>query len=315
MMTDIKLKNRSFYFYYLPIFILFTKGFIMVHAENENIYYGVDIDLNNVGVDIRVNDIPVFFDDNKGQLVLEVPVPDSIIDGENVISVKASLPFDGNDYVKKYAFGAYVSATLFKQNTTVKNAPKINITKVYIQLNNDMPVSTVENIITKEQSSPEINYDQYKNTISKSTVKIISPFPRWNWQDGKVIDNDQQSYNSLLSAYKKIYDALKNKNIEQLKSFYSERASETAIAYHLSNEDAGQEKLSVGRDMADNSLELYEFHNLGLELQILGNGKLARLADDIGAQPILYTQKDGAAVHLYKFMFYLNSSNKWILIR
>ena len=296
--------------------LLLIKGYSMVNLEKNKLYYGVDIDLHNVGVDIRVNGVPVYFDDEKGQLTVEVPAPDSIIDGKNTLSVKAFLPYDDSEEVESYVDGAYIKATLFQQDLSNSDSDKIKISTIFIKLMNEKVQLSTENFITPiSQIASEYSMNEDKSFETSVDANIDSPFPQWQWLNGKIIENNKENYTSLLQKYQEIYDALNDKDLSKLKELYSNRSEETAIAYHLIDRAAGHQKLSVGVDMNNNELELYDFHNENMTLQILASGRLARISDDIGAQPILYIQKDGSAVHLYKFMFYLNDKGEWVMIR
>lgn len=78
-------------------------------------FFGVDVDLFQVGVDIRVNGIPVYFGDKKGQLNVEVPTPENIVDGINSLSVSVSKPYDGKVQVEDFDPNAYVRLSMFEQ--------------------------------------------------------------------------------------------------------------------------------------------------------------------------------------------------------
>ncbi len=119
-----------------------------------------------------------------------------------------------------------------------------------------------------------------------------------------------------MNTYKEIHSTLKIKNIKKLERHYAMRAKEIAIAYNLTGENEGLKKLSVGKDMMDQSLELYDLRIDDMNLEVLANGKLARIRDDqFNAQPIFYYDNKADLLHIYKFMFYLNKDNQWIMIR
>lgn len=150
----------------------------------------------------------------------------------------------------------------------------------------------------------------YKNYMLSGEIK--SPFPRWCWQDGKKIEDNQQTYDSLLAVYQELYDAMKAKDTNVVKAFYSDRAEEIAIAYGVED---GHKKLSTAKDMLDPELDLYAFHTKGVFLDVIGNGKLARIKTDSNIQPIFFYDKKVRQLHLYKFAFYLDKNGKWIMIR
>ncbi len=293
------------------IFLLFIAGITMVQAKETHFFYGVDIDLHNVGVDIRVNDVPVYYDYTKGQLTVELPAPDRIIDGENELSINAFLPYK----TEKYEEGAYVKATFFKQQTGDKTAEKLKLVAITLTIKNDLAIELTENFTENLERTKEINLSAEKTILSKISTTIDSPFPRWAWQDGKTITNSPETFDSLLETYKAIHLSLKSKNLEQLRNFYNARAKETAIAYYLDDEEAGYQKLSVGSDLHNEELKLIDIVTKHMELKIMGNGKLAQISNPLNGQPILYFQTNPRLYHLYKFMFYLNDNNKWIMIR
>jgi len=309
-----KFKNFKKNSLILTIFILcllFIKGYTMASSTNTAPYYGVDIDLHNVGVDIRVNDIPVYFDDSKGQLTVEIPTPDSIVDGKNTLSINAFLPTK----TTKYEEGAYVSVTLFQQDLAQENSKKIKLSTATLKLNDINAVAIIEDYVTNITDSPSINLNQDKSTSLSVSTFIDSPFPRWSWQDGQLIVDNQNNQDSLIEAYQVIHDALATKNLVNLKKLYSKRSKEISIAYNLPNEDAGHQKLSVGNDMYNEELELRDLFIKNMTIHILANGKLARISTSRNTQPIYYLQENPRLLHLYKFMFYLNDKGEWVMIR
>jgi len=297
------------------ILIFIIKGLIMSSIANSTAYFGVDIDLHNVAVDIRVNDIPAYFDEKKGQLSVEIASPESIVDGLNSLSLSVFLPYDSNERSLKFEEGAYATVTLFQQDLGVTNSEKNKLISATLKLEGDGVLAMVENHITKEKSTPEISLSKESKAFIEVTTQIKSPFPRWAWQDGKTIEDNKENYDSLLEAYKDIHSAMKTKDLNKVQNLYSLRAKEIASAYGLADESAGQEKLSTGKDMVNPNLELYEFHTDGMTLNIIGNGRLARIVDMDNDQPILFYEPKADLVHLYKFMFYLNKDNQWIMIR
>jgi len=298
-------------------FLLIIKGLIMSNTTNAAPYFGVDIDLYNVAVDIRVNDVPVYFDDEKGQLTVEVPAPDSVIDGVNILSLFASFPIiDGVNMDSAYEAGAYASATLFRQDG---DSPKKKLSSVIIKFNPDgIEFVETQNYLSNKKLSPELVISKHGKVIVTESVEIKSPFLRWAWQDGKNIENTQENYDSLIEAYREIHTNLETKNKEKLFPLYSQRAKEIAIAYSLGGEIDGHEKISTGKDMVDDKLDLYPFRTdyKGIRLDIFGGGRLARIVvNDSFHQPILFTEPKAGLYHFHKFSFYLNKDNQWIMIR
>ncbi len=306
-----KLKKNSLILTISILCLFFLKGYTMANATNTTPYYGVDIDLHNVGVDIRVNDIPVYFDDSRGQLTVEIPTPDTIIDGNNTLSINAFLPIKTTEYEE----GAYVTITLFQQDLSQDNNEKIKLSTATLQLDNVSAIASIEDYVNNQKDAPDVELNQDKSAFLKVNTTISSPFPRWEWQDGQLIEENQNNQDSLIEAYQIIHDALASKDLVKLKKEYSKRSKEVAIAYNLPDEDAGHQKLSVGDDMLNNELELRDLFTKNMRLHVLANGRLARISTSRNTQPIYYLQENPRLLHLYKFMFYLNDKNDWVMIR
>jgi len=294
--------------------LLIIKGLIMSNLLNAAPYFGVDIDLHNVAVDIRVNDVPVYFDELRGQTTVEVPAPDSIFDGNNSLSVSTSFTKDFEGVVRSdFEPGAYVSAVLFRQDG---KGSKQNLTSILIKLTTDgIDSIETENFITGTKSNPKLEISARGRVLVKEEVEIKSPFPRWVWQDGKTIENSDDNFNSLMAQYEKIHKALQNQDKKTIFDLYSARAKEVAVAYSLGGETEGHKKISTGMDMVDDKLKLFKLFTDNMRLDIVGNGKLARIVDNEFTQPILFTEPAARLFHFHKFMFYLNKDNQWVMIR
>ncbi len=302
-------------FYKILISLLIFKGLIMSNLAMSTPFFGVDIDLHNLGSEVRVNDIPVYFDEEKGQLKVEMPAPDSIIDGLNSLNLSIFLPYDGDERVLSYDENAYITATLFQQDLSDKLDKKTNLVSATLKISGDTILVTIENYLTKEKSNSSIPLSDDNKVSVEVSANIKSPFPRWAWQEGQIIENNEKNYKSLLNIYKNIYQTMKQQDQSLLEKFYRYRAIETAIAYGLNGEKEGHKKLSTGKDMFNKALDLYDFHSDGVYLEIYGNGHLARIRDEMNVQPIFFYETKPGLFHFYKFGFYLNSKNEWVMIR
>jgi len=284
----------------------------MTSGAQANSFFGVDLDLVNVGIEVRVNDIAIYEDRKAGQLTVELPCPDAILNGTNSLSVFAKPPKKGKEFLEDYEAGAYVSAKLFRQDN---EAEKQYLATLKLQLNPEGQLVPVKESTLSDREAVYIDLGS-KSASFTTYTKMESPFPVWAWQTGTKIENSKETYSSLLKAYREVYDALAANDQPLLRQLYSMRAEEIAIAYYLNSVDAGHEKISTGKDALNPKITLHEFFDKEiLELQIFANGRLARLMTPSGIQPVVYMQKNPTLAHLHKFMFYKNEKNQWVMIR
>jgi len=278
-------------------------------------YYGIKLDLAQVGVDIRLNDIPIYYDDQKGQLTVDLPAPTSIINGENELKLTAFTPYLNSKNKEKmnvFLPGAVASIQLYVQETDDPSNKKEILSSIFIKFNDENLVEVVDSENAQENI---INYSSKDKAIVTQKVNIHNYSTRWAWQDGQTITDTKDNYNSLMLAYKEIHNALLNKDKEKVFSLYHERAREVTIAYHLNNISEGHKKINTAENINDNSLELIEFWDEGMSLKLYGNDKLASIVDADGDSPIVYYIKESELVKVQNLMFYKDSNNKWVLIR
>ncbi len=302
------------------ILLLSIAGFTMSSSASTTPYFGVDVDFVDIGVDIRVNDIPVHYNYTMGQLTVEKPAPDSIIDGNNSLDIAIFIPYDGLEEMPAYGEGVYASATLFRQDLDPdisiieQNKNKQKLISFTLTVIGDGVQARVEDHQTGQITETEIELAEDGTASFSAKTTIDSPFPRWAWQDGDMIENTEANYESLLDTYREIHAALEAKDLGKLKALYSENAKEIAIAYGLDGEEAGHKKLDTGGTMSDDSFDLEDIFVENMHLDIVGNGQLALIGNDVGGQPVFYFQPKTSMLLLYKFMFY-RKNNQWIMIR
>ena len=303
-------------FFYINIFIytILIGNTIMAETTYKKPYYGIKLDLAQVGVDIRLNDIPIYYDDTKGQLTVDLPAPSSVINGDNELKIIAFPPFiDDENKMEKFLPGSEVNATLYVQEYDDQDNKKEILTSISIKFNDKSKVDIVDTNNDFEKAN--IKSNTTTKAIVTRSVKINSGFPQWEWESGKLLTNTKENFSTLLQAYKEIYSSFKNKNTDNVFRLYNNRAKEVSIAYHLNNISDGHTKISTGEDMNDPDLKLHDFWDQNMMLDIYANGKMARIVDQDNDQPILFVDKDSGTLHLHKFGFYKNKNNKWIMIR
>lgn len=296
--------------------------------------FSIEFTAKRLGVEIRVNDIPAFVIENSGFMTLEIPVSEYIINGNNTITVVTHPLFDDNDEQEDdYIDGSSIEVGLYirEDDEPVKNR-KI-ISKVLVTPNNSYSTSSKKptaifydnksnnnSLISVIKDSDILNFPLYgtfkKQVATTWNIDISSSFPRWQWQDGLSISNNESSYNSLVAAYTKIHEAFINKKIDLIKEISQQRSEELAIAYHLANADAGFEYSALGKYINHEKVKIYNQVFLDhTKFEIVGNGKLARIIDGGQIQPIVFVHDDTEQLYQAQFLWYLNKSNEWVLIR
>jgi len=99
---------KNIYHIILLIGVIFMETALADTSYKQPVF-SLEFNIYGTGAEIKLNDIPVYFYDDQGQTSSKKPIPESIVDGINVLTVK-SFPVEDNGY--QYQEGAYVKATI-----------------------------------------------------------------------------------------------------------------------------------------------------------------------------------------------------------
>ena len=166
----------------------------------------------------------------------------------------------------------------------------------------------------KALSFPNYRIEQ-QIIATRNSLPVQSNYPRWAWQDGQTIKDTPENYNSLLEAYREIYEAFERKDREKLLKLHAARSKEYAIAYYLNGVEAGHDFMNTGRILEKPDTKLLQFHTNHSMLDVFSNGKMARIIDISQYHPIVFRNTENGLLHRLKFGFYKNKAGKWIMIR
>jgi len=300
--------------------------------EYKKPYYTLEFTGEQLGLEIRINDIPAFNVDNSGFMTLEIPINEYLIAKDNEIKVITFPRFDDNDEQNdNYISGNTLLLSIYVREDDEPSEKRVLLNQTLITPSNAYTKNSEEDIavsktdkntrFTFEINSSTINllpYGVYKKQVVTSwkIPGITTKFPKWLWENSVVINNNKDTYNSLLNEYMSVYNAFKNKNIDKIKKISEYRSKELAAAYYLNDVEEGFKYSSFGEFINHKTAELYEELNTNnVTLQIVGNGKLARIIDGSGIHPVVFVNYDTEQVYKPQFVWCKNKNNEWFLIR
>ncbi len=298
-------------------------------------FFSIEFTAKQLGVDIRLNNIPVFNNDNTGFMTLDVPVNQYIINGNNEVEVITFSLFDDEDEQQDhYTNRSSIEVSLYIREDDEPTEKRKLISKVFITpgiayLDSSKEqvatfidsIDNTKNLISVTKDATILHYPLYGNfknqVVTKWTIdNITSSLPHWQWQDGEKIPDNDTTYQSLLLAYTKLHTALLKKDINAVKKISLPRSRELAIAYHLHDENAGFEYSALGKDIDHPTIKLHDKVFLeNMKLEIFGNEKLARIMNGADTHPIAYVDHETGQLYLPQFKWQKNKNDEWVLIR
>jgi len=279
--------------------------------------FSLEFNIYGTGAEILLNDIPVYYHDAQGQTISQKPVPESIVDGENVLTVR-SFPLDEDDgqYQKEAHIEAIISV---REKDGLPNEGK---PLLQIKLNpTNAADCMLEGTATEYGDKEAVVLDHTdKQTIAERRTAIQSPFPRWAWQDGQVIEDTPENFDSLLAVYKKIWAALNEGDKARVRALYGPAAQEFALAYHYQDKKQGHRIMNTAGLIDDDDWVLGNIEKVLLKrrykMKFYAGGLIASIIDvQYKKSPIAYLNPTNGLVSFQKFGFYKNKAGEWVMIR
>ncbi len=291
--------------------------------------FTLELTITGVGADIRLNDISIEFEKYSGHSTMTYDVNESVIAGINELKV-ITFPFMNKVWsegqTKKYHEEAEVKVTLYV-NEQDDSGNKVLLSQIHLRpslplddmASGSVPIEGVGEVLLDDKSKPlsfpVITFNQ-QITATRKSLPVQDNYPRWAWQDGQIIKDTQENYDSLLAVYREIYNAFKNKDRQKLLKLHASRAEEYAIAYYLKGGvEAGHKFMSTGERADDPDSKLSEFHTETTKLDIYAGGRVARIVDVAPYHPVVFVHKTMNIVYTMKFGFYKNKKGDWVMIR
>ncbi len=303
------------------LIVLFAWIIFMDTALSDTSYkqplFSLEFNIYGTAAEILLNDIPVYYHDDEGRTLSQKPVPESIVDGENVLTVK-SFPLEEGG--REYRQGAYIEAII---SVREKNAP-LNDNKPLLQLKLN-PANSDDKLLdgtlaeAGSKAATLLSHND-KQTIAERRTEIKSPFPRWAWQDGQIIEDTPENFNSLLKKYKEIWAALNDGDKDDVRKLYDPAAQEFAWAYHYQDKKKGHRLMNTAGFVGDSEWVLGNIEKLLdkriYKIRVYGNGLIADVFDTQDKKsPIMYLNPNNGLISFQKFGFYKNKTGEWIMIR
>ena len=297
-------------------------------------YYTIYFTAVNLGVEIRLNDIPVTNIENTNKMSLELPASEYIVNGINELKVITFPPFDDEDeQADNYYDFAEITVGLYVREDGSPDSERVLISEATIYPSKAYQEGSKAIIINPKSldtdaSSPTVQkeakilnfpfYGNYKKQVVSiwKTTPINTPFPRWEWQDGQTIPDNQETYDSLLKEYQRLFNAFKNKDLAALKSINQHRSHELALSYHLESDDAGFDYTAIQKYINHPNAELYkELDTENTRLVTMADGRMVSIQAAGGQEPVIFLDYEDEIIHNIQTKWYKNKNGEWILIR
>ncbi len=268
---------------YMKKFILLTLMFFYINVYSndttmiERPYYVIDYSAAACKFEIRINDIPVFSYEVRGQTGTELPINNLIPEsGLQTVNIRI-LPLEDGDFLDKNADFSF-SILLYDVSDGF-------IFKKKFEKYKSAPVtSDIPSIVMEETFEAEVPY------------KLDA------WQHSKDLRKVENLKEKVLKVYNHLYELLKNKNYEAFRKIIYQREYNAAISMHLSKEASADRVEGLIKDCENG----YEIDTIPEDVFLIfeANGKMVKLVDIDGDPAIFFFNEEeemmmGLEIHLH----------------
>jgi len=117
-----------------------------------------------------------------------------------------------------------------------------------------------------------------------------------------------------LEEYRKFHAALEAKDVEAVTLMTRTKAMEIGAAYY-GDEEEGHQLIEFREKMQDQEMELWRLDERKLTLEVLAEGRMARLVTPRGSGPIIYRLKGQPVAAFMNTTYCRRPEGGWIQIR
>ena len=282
---------------------------------------GIHLEAGGAPFTVLVNGAPVWQDSRGRATILEnLPILEWLTPGENTFDLQLTPPDAGED-------GATASGLLTLRVDPESGADRIELARLEVSpssgggsapgrfhLLESEPPSRLEPSDSGEIRVDPVQFRRNGRTATGSrTVSLPWRWPRWTFFDAPDILATTRTREDLTLQYRALWNLLSNRDTAGLRQFLATKVREL-VAAHPEDRRFIEPILGLETWLNDAEMELRPLALERFQLEVVGNGKLARLVDGRGQGPIVFVRRDGMLSSYIDAMFCLGSGG-WTLVR
>lgn len=265
--------------------------------------------------DIRVNDIPVLVEDLSGSRVdIEMPLNLHVFTGENTVSFRLA-PAQSSEQAPAVALdnGNVECVVELVRRPYGRDTAERTVLASLSFRGGDVDPFGGSSAEVPGVSPVQRAYDPQSHAMAARAVSLVTQFPEWRWVKAPVIEAGQPVLRDLLAEHQRFWNALRAKDVADLRAQMSANAREVQAAYYLRDLDDAWRVIGIEELLRSPDAQLKPMP-ADLSLDVFANGRLARLVTETGDSPIAFRERD-TSLDAYLGAWFCRSATGWVMIR
>ena len=299
--------------------------------------YILCVDCQGTDVEVRLNDIPILDPTRGHPLIADIPANLFLVKGKNLLQARFSPP----PGLPGLTGSAAIRLTLKRKGKNEPDEALKEVTTLLFEPLETPPPSPIREIEDNgpadgedaedlpsptDKSSPAQNLDADSlEPVPDGSIKIGEPTHAWDPEaltgtaertielqlpfgdapclKADVLNPDDETFMALYDAHKHLWQLLHSRDTDAVIELFRPKINAIAAAYGYTEAEA-IDAIKVVNMMRDDSIKLQPLWNRDLDIEIFGNGHLARIVDEDGDSPIYFRESDGSLDHYITPVFF-----------
>ncbi len=273
-------------------------------------HFTLGVDLSGCSHDARINDVSII--DGDFPVVVDVPVNEWVIPGENQLSIRLA-PLPGETVLGESA------KVEIRLQMRPKGAPR----------SEDRVLATVRfgggSTDKEDGSAGSASGDGLVGSVRieetpgqpgiwvHGTVAMSESLPRWAWLDGDVLPDTKGTQEAVEAQYQELWDMLATAPTEeQVLPLFAERSRELAIAYGVP--EAKMAPTGLVKTAGSEEFEIVPMYLEHAKFKLFAGGRLAKIFFWSGGALFNFNHKTEKLSKQFDVTF-RRSGGEWIITR
>ncbi|MBL8603327.1 MAG: hypothetical protein JNK72_15490 [Myxococcales bacterium] len=267
--------------------------------------------------ELRLNDLPVLsYDVSDTEISTELPLNQSLLTGDNVLTMSLSAGRLGNgDPALLSRPGAACVAEVTIRPMSAPDGARRRLAGLAFEgqrFQSLDPAVDAPSIVTPGPMA--VLAETETQALGRVAFALQTPFQPWLWSRAERLTLDEPTAAELLDQYRQFWAAVDRRDLAALRAATHENAREIQSAFFLGSLNEAHQMLELEDTLRRNGT-VVEPLELDLRMELLADGRVARLVARDGRSPVRVSDPEIEATMAFNLLYCRVPGRGWVQIR